>query len=296
MSEERGEREVRDAPMNEAGGDRRDGGAAPAPAQHKCFVGGISWHLDDAKLREAFAEFNPVEAVVMMDKMTGRSRGFGFVMFADRRDQDAAIDRMHNTEVDGRRISVTRAVPQNETAPGTPADALRRGTTVPRDAGRQNFRGGYGGGGGGGYGRERGGYGGGGYGGGGYGGGRDDYYRGGGGGYGGGGRDDYYRGGGYGGGYDRGYGGGGGYGGGYGASGGYEARGGYGGYDYGSGGGGGYGAPASGGYGAPASGGYGAPSSGGYGGGYSGGYDDRGGYGADRRGADHRGAGPYDRR
>ena len=54
--------------------------------------------------------------------------------------QDAAIDRMHNTEVDGRRISVTRAVPQNETAPGTPADALRRGTTVPRDAGRQNFR------------------------------------------------------------------------------------------------------------------------------------------------------------
>lgn len=41
-------------------------------------------------------------------------------------------------QLDGRRISVTRAVPQSETAPGTPADALRRGQYVPRDAGRQN--------------------------------------------------------------------------------------------------------------------------------------------------------------
>ena len=78
----------------------------------------------------------------MMDKMTGRSRGFGFVMFADQRDQDAAIEKLHNTEVEGRRISVTRAVPQAETAPGTPADALRKGQYVPRDMGRQ---GGYGG-------------------------------------------------------------------------------------------------------------------------------------------------------
>lgn len=41
-------------------------------------------------------------------------------------------------QLDGRRISVTRAVPQSETAPGTPADALRRGQFVPRDAGRQS--------------------------------------------------------------------------------------------------------------------------------------------------------------
>lgn len=41
-------------------------------------------------------------------------------------------------QLDGRRISVTRAVPQSETAPGTPADALRRGQMVPRDAGRQS--------------------------------------------------------------------------------------------------------------------------------------------------------------
>ncbi|KAL4438211.1 hypothetical protein ABPG77_010572 [Micractinium sp. CCAP 211/92] len=282
MSDDGREREVRDAPMEAApssGEGRRESGGA----QLKCFVGGIPWSLNDAGLKDAFAEFNPTEAVVMIDRMTQRSRGFGFVMFADKRDQDAAIDRMHNTELDGRRISVTRAVPQSETAPGTPADALRRGQLAPRDGGRYN-RGGYGGG-----------YGGGGYGGGygrsdrGYGGGRDDYYRGGG--YGGG-RDDYYRGGGGygGGGYDRG-----GYGGydqrgGYG--GGYDQRGGYGGYDYGSGGGYG-GGSYGGGYGG---GGY---SGGGYDqrGGYGGGYEERGGgYGADRGHADRRGAGPYDRR
>jgi RNA recognition motif-containing protein len=72
----------------------------------------------------------------MMDKMTGRSRGFGFVMFSNEKDQVAAIEGMHNTEVDGRRISVTRAVPQADTAPGTPADALRRGQVVAREAGR----------------------------------------------------------------------------------------------------------------------------------------------------------------
>lgn len=72
----------------------------------------------------------------MVDKMTGRSRGFGFVIFSDKGDQDAAIERLHNTELDGRRISVTKAVPQSETAPGTPADALRRGQYAPREGGR----------------------------------------------------------------------------------------------------------------------------------------------------------------
>ena len=169
MSDDDGrERELQDAPVLD--GDREAAPAREAPTQQfKCFVGGISWHLDDTKLREgarsamsqppaalrlppqptqltprtlrtapaaAFAEFHPVDAVVMMDKMTGRSRGFGFIFFGNKADQDAAIDRMHNTEVDGRRISVNRAVPQAETAPGTPADALRKGEVVPRDAGR----------------------------------------------------------------------------------------------------------------------------------------------------------------
>lgn len=129
----------------------------------KAFIGGISYHIDDEKLREgvftlmtikllvicsltlyhpvafdlaAFGEFEPVEAKVMIDKYSGRSRGFGFVWFNDKRSLEDAIDKLHNTELEGRRISVAKAVPQAETAPGTPADMLRRGQPYPRDAGR----------------------------------------------------------------------------------------------------------------------------------------------------------------
>ena len=72
----------------------------------------------------------------MMDKLTGRSRGFGFVHFSCLEDLQAAIEKLNSSEIDGRRISVSRAVPQNQTAPGTPADALRRGEHVPREHGR----------------------------------------------------------------------------------------------------------------------------------------------------------------
>lgn len=63
-------------------------------------------------LRAAFAEFDPSDAKVMMDRQTGRSRGFGFVWFRDKRGLDDAIERLHNSELEGRRISVARAVPQ----------------------------------------------------------------------------------------------------------------------------------------------------------------------------------------
>lgn len=147
----------------------------------KLFIGGLAWHTDEQALRQRFEEFGAVEeAVVVKDRDTGRSRGFGFVRYTQEQDADTAINAMNNVEFDGRTIRVDKA--------------SERG-------------GGGGGGGGGGYGGGRGG--GGGYGGG-RGGGGDRYggggYSGGGGGYGG-------QGGGYNGGGDS-YGGGqGGYGG-----------------------------------------------------------------------------------
>jgi len=136
----------------------------------KLFIGGLAWHTDENALRQKFEEFGAVEeAVVVKDRDTGRSRGFGFVRYTQEADAEAAITAMNNIEFDGRTIRVDKA--------------SERGS----GGGGGGFGGGRGGGGG--YGGRGGG---GGYngGGGGYGGGRDGgdagYSGGGGGGYGGG--------------------------------------------------------------------------------------------------------------
>jgi RNA recognition motif-containing protein len=100
---------------------------------------------------------------IAQDKNTGRSRGFGFLWFPSEGDRSAAIEDMHKSMLRDREISVTAAVPQSQTAPGTPASALggyRRtgpsrggyGGGYGADRGRYGDRGGYGGG----YGADRG--------------------------------------------------------------------------------------------------------------------------------------------
>jgi RNA recognition motif-containing protein len=74
-----------------------------------------------------FREYDATDARVMVDKVSGKSRGFGFVFFGDEKGLRSAIDALHGTDWDGRRISVTRAIPQSETAPGTPAAVLMAG-------------------------------------------------------------------------------------------------------------------------------------------------------------------------
>jgi RNA recognition motif-containing protein len=73
----------------------------------------ISGHLP-----AEFKPFGAVQAEVLMDKVTGRSRGFGFVFFADKDGMDRAIEAKHNTEIDGRKISVRSAIPQDQIPPG----------------------------------------------------------------------------------------------------------------------------------------------------------------------------------
>lgn len=73
----------------------------------KLFVGSLSWDTNDAGLREAFAAHGEIEdAVVVNDRDTGRSRGFGFVTFADDAAADKAIAALNGTELDGRTIRV----------------------------------------------------------------------------------------------------------------------------------------------------------------------------------------------
>ena len=76
----------------------------------KLFVGSLSWGTDDRGLREAFERFGEVvEAKVITDRDTGRSRGFGFVTFSDASAADTAIEEMDGAQLDGRTLNVNVA-------------------------------------------------------------------------------------------------------------------------------------------------------------------------------------------
>ncbi|HET6585988.1 MAG TPA: RNA-binding protein, partial [Nannocystaceae bacterium] len=76
----------------------------------KLFVGGLSWGTTDDRLREAFTRFGEVtEAKIITDRETGRSRGFGFVTFADPTHGDAAMAALDGQDLDGRTIRVNEA-------------------------------------------------------------------------------------------------------------------------------------------------------------------------------------------
>jgi len=76
----------------------------------KLFVGSLSWNTDDNGLQEAFAAFGEVtEAKVITDRDSGRSRGFGFVTFADDDAGEKAIAALNGSQLDGRTIRVDTA-------------------------------------------------------------------------------------------------------------------------------------------------------------------------------------------
>ena len=73
----------------------------------KLFVGSLSWDTNDEGLRNAFGTHGTIsEAVVVSDRDTGRSRGFGFVTFEDDEAADKAVAALNGTELDGRTIKV----------------------------------------------------------------------------------------------------------------------------------------------------------------------------------------------
>jgi hypothetical protein len=171
----------------DGGGGGGGGWESPPRKSHpenpcKLFVGGLAWETDTYTLRSAFEEFGIVtDAIVLMEREDPtRSRGFGFVTFADEQDAKSAAAEMDGQDLDGRslRVNAADSPPPRRGGGGGGGGGGRRG----------GGGGGYGGGG------RRGGGGGGGYGGGGGGGGGYGSYGGGGGGRGGGG-----------GGYDMGY-------------------------------------------------------------------------------------------
>lgn len=78
----------------------------------KLFVGNLSYNLSEDQLREAFEEVGTVESVaIITDKMSGRSKGFGFVEMSSDEEAQKAIDEIGGKEVDGRPLTVNEAKP-----------------------------------------------------------------------------------------------------------------------------------------------------------------------------------------
>jgi RNA recognition motif-containing protein len=112
----------------------------------KLFVGGLAWGTDDRSLRSRFEEYGNVEdAVVIRDRDTGRSRGFGFITYSSDEEAEAAIQNMNEQEFDGRTIKVDRASERSSSSSSRPGG----GNSYNNGGG---YRGGRGGRGGGGYG------------------------------------------------------------------------------------------------------------------------------------------------
>lgn len=79
----------------------------------KLFVGSLAFSVDDAKLKAMFDEFGTVEsAKVIMDRDSGRSKGFGFVEMSSEDEVQAAIKALDGKEIDGRAVVVNVAKPQ----------------------------------------------------------------------------------------------------------------------------------------------------------------------------------------
>lgn len=99
----------------------------------RLYVGNLSYGTTDESLREAFSRVGEVaSATVMTDRMTGRSRGFGFVEMANDSDIDRAVEMFDGKDLDGRAIKVNEARPMTD-------------SPRPRSGGfRRDDRGGYG--------------------------------------------------------------------------------------------------------------------------------------------------------
>ena len=111
----------------------------------KLFVGNLSFNTTENDLQDLFAAYGPVQQVDMiMDRMTGRPRGFGFVTMENQADAQKAIEALHGKPFGGRDLTVNEARPRDDRPQGG-----------GRSFGGGGGGGGYGGGGGGG-GRDRG--------------------------------------------------------------------------------------------------------------------------------------------
>jgi cold-inducible RNA-binding protein len=81
----------------------------------KLYIGGLSYSTTEQGLREAFSKSGEVtSASVIIDRMTGKSKGFGFVEFANDEEAEAAINAWNGQDLDGRKLTVNEARPKED--------------------------------------------------------------------------------------------------------------------------------------------------------------------------------------
>jgi RNA recognition motif-containing protein len=83
------------------------------------YVGGLPYSISDRQLEELFSAHGTVESArVITDRMTGRSRGFGFVEMSSETEAEAAIEKLNGTDLEGRSLTVNEARPRQERGGG----------------------------------------------------------------------------------------------------------------------------------------------------------------------------------
>src|SRR3989344_2698016 len=86
----------------------------------KLYVGGLPYATQEDALKDLFAQAgNVVSAVIIMDKMSGRSKGFGFVEMATQEEANAAVSMFNEQEFEGRKLTVNEARPMEARPPRT---------------------------------------------------------------------------------------------------------------------------------------------------------------------------------
>jgi len=86
---------------------------------NKLYVGGLPYSVTETQLEEVFAAHGTVESArVITDRMTGRSRGFGFVEMSSPEEAEEAIQKLNGTDLEGRSLTVNEAKPQQPRSEG----------------------------------------------------------------------------------------------------------------------------------------------------------------------------------
>lgn len=80
----------------------------------KLYVGNLPWSIDEAGLKKLFADYNPTEASLIIDKFSKRSKGFGFVTIEDEASAQKAIEEMNGKDCEGRELKVSEAKPMED--------------------------------------------------------------------------------------------------------------------------------------------------------------------------------------